>query len=93
MMRGDSNGIDVVNFFTSSNACSSMTLPDSDVAGCNSSFDRAPVTPGCVAYQGCSQPTIWCSHNDNGYNASDGHQHGWPCFASNAMADFFMGLP
>jgi polyhydroxybutyrate depolymerase len=93
MMRGDSNGIDVVNFFASSNACSSMTLPDGDVAGCNSSFDRAPVTPGCVTYQGCSQPTIWCSHNDNGYNASDGNQHGWPCFASNAMADFFMGLP
>jgi hypothetical protein len=51
------------------------------------------VTPGCVSYQGCSQPTIWCSHNDNGYNASDGHEHGWPCFASNAMADFFLGLP
>ena len=92
-MRAGSNGLDVVNFFTASNACSSTSVADRDVATCNSAFDRALVTPGCVIYQGCSQPTIWCSHNDNGYNASDGHEHGWPCFASNAMADFFMGLP
>lgn len=49
--------------------------------------------PGCKIYQGCSKPTIWCSHNDNGYNATDGHMHGWPCFASNAIADFFLKLP
>ena len=40
---------------------------------------------------GCS--TVWCSHNDSGYNLTDGHMHGWPCFASNAIADFFLGLP
>jgi polyhydroxybutyrate depolymerase len=92
-MRGNSNGMDVVNVFTASNTCSSMTVPESSVSTCNSTFDRMLVTPGCVAYQGCSQPTIWCSHNDNGYNGTDGHEHGWPCFASNAMADFFLRLP
>jgi poly(3-hydroxybutyrate) depolymerase len=92
-MRGNGNGMDVVNFFTSSNGCSSASTPDDAVAGCNSSFDHMAVKPGCVGYQGCTQPTVWCSHNDNGYNASDGNQHGWPCFASNAMADFFLGLP
>jgi hypothetical protein len=92
-MRGNSNGMDVVSFFTASNGCSTMSTPDEAVAGCNSTFDHMPVKPGCVSYQGCTQPTVWCSHNDNGYNASDGNQHGWPCFASNAMADFFLGLP
>jgi poly(3-hydroxybutyrate) depolymerase len=92
-MRGNSNGMDVVSFFTSSNTCGTATVPDTDVPTCNSSFDRMLVTPGCVTYQGCTQPTIWCSHNDNGYNATDGHEHGWPCFASNAMADFFLSLP
>ena len=92
-MRGNSNGADVVSFFTASNMCGTATVADSAVATCNSTLDRALVTPGCVTYQGCSQPTIWCSHNDNGYNTTDGHMHGWPCFASNAMADFFLGLP
>lgn len=92
-MRGNGNGMDVVNFFSASNGCSSASMADDAVAGCNSTFDRMPVQPGCVSYQGCMQPTVWCSHNDNAYNASDGNQHGWPCFASNAMADFFLGLP
>ena len=91
--RNNGNGIDVVNFFTASNGCTSATEPDPAVATCNSTFDKAAVTPGCVTYQGCAQPTVWCSHNDNGYNATDGHMHGWPCFASNAMADFFSSLP
>ena len=91
--RNGGNGIDVVNFFTASNGCSATTTPDTAVMTCTSAFDKAAVTPGCVTYQGCSEPTIWCSHDDNGYNATDGHMHGWPCFASNAIADFFSSLP
>jgi polyhydroxybutyrate depolymerase len=34
-------------------------------------------------------PTIWCSHNDPNYS---GTQHGVPCFAMKAMADFFTSL-
>jgi polyhydroxybutyrate depolymerase len=90
--RGGGNGKDVVDVLTASNSCTAQTTPDTAVPGCNSSFDNMPVTPGCVTYQGCSQPTIWCSHNDNGYNLTDGHEHGWPCFASNAISDFFMSL-
>ena len=63
------------------------------VASCNSLFDGKPVNPGCISYQGCSEPTIWCSHNDNIYNLTDGHEHGWPCFANSAIADFFLSLP
>jgi hypothetical protein len=90
--RGGGNGIDVVNFFTSSNGCGSSTTAKFDVPGCTSSFDHMQVAPGCVAYDRCMEPTLRCSHNDNGYNGTDGHQHGWPCFASNAIADFFMSL-
>jgi len=90
--RGNGNGIDVVNVFVASNSCSQSTMPFA-VTGCNSTFDQQAVTPGCVSYDGCSEPTIWCSHNDNGYNNTDGRQHGWPCFASRAMADFFESLP
>ena len=90
--RGNGNGIDVVNFFTLSNGCSNATTPDTAVGTCKSILDQMNVTPGCVTYQGCSEPTIWCSHNDNNYNLSDGHMHGWPCFATNAMADFFLSF-
>jgi poly(3-hydroxybutyrate) depolymerase len=91
--RGGGNGIDVVNMFTASNMCSSTSMPKNDVPTCTSTFDKKTVTPGCVTYQNCAVPTVWCSHNDNGYNNTDGKQHGWPCFASNAIADFFMSLP
>jgi hypothetical protein len=50
------------------------------------------VNPGCITYDGCSVPTHWCSHNDNGYNSTDGRQHGWPCFATSAMAAFFQSF-
>jgi polyhydroxybutyrate depolymerase len=92
-MRGNGNGIDVVNVFTAGNGCTSATVPDTAVPTCKSTFDGMVVMPGCVSYQGCTVPTVWCSHNDNGYNSTDGHEHGWPCFASNAMADFFLSLP
>jgi hypothetical protein len=90
--RGGGNGADVVGVFTASNACSTTTSPKLDVPSCTSSFDRKSVTPGCVTYEGCMAPSVWCSHNDNGYNNTDGRQHGWPCFASAAIAEFFLGL-
>lgn len=91
--RGNGNGANVVAVFSSSNSCTAQTMPYAPVMACNSDFDSKPVDPGCVSYQGCSEPTIWCSHNDNTYNLTDGHQHGWPCFASDAIADFFLSLP
>jgi polyhydroxybutyrate depolymerase len=91
--RGGGDGANVVAVFTASNTCQSTSSAYAPVAACNSSFDTKPVDPHCVSYAGCSKPTIWCSHNDNGYNLTDGHEHGWPCFASNAIADFFSSLP
>jgi poly(3-hydroxybutyrate) depolymerase len=91
--RNDSDGADVVAVFQSSNTCTDATASYPAILGCNSQFNGQPVEPGCIEYQGCSEPTIWCSHNDANYNDTDGFQHGWPCFASNAIADFFLGLP
>ena len=90
--RNNSNGADVVAVFRTSNSCQMTSVPKTDVAMCTSTFDRMQVTPGCITYDGCSVPTHWCSHNDNGYNNTDGRQHGWPCFASSAMGAFFQTL-
>ena len=51
---------------------------------------RSPIVdPGCIIYDGCTVPTIWCSHNDPSYS---GTEHGVPCFAMKAMYDFFASL-
>ncbi len=90
--RGGGDGKDVVDVFASSNSCGATTVAFDAVAGCTGYGNKA-VDPGCVSYGACGEPLIWCSHNDEGYNLTDGHYHGWPCFASNAMADFFLSLP
>jgi polyhydroxybutyrate depolymerase len=84
----NSDGADVVARFTAANSCSSSSMPYADVAGCSSS--GTTVDPGCVAYQDCDAPTLWCSHNDPQYSNTN---HGWPCFATRAMYDFFTDLP
>jgi poly(3-hydroxybutyrate) depolymerase len=91
-MRNNSNGADVVAVFTASNTCTAATAAYA-VSTCTSTTDGMTVHPGCVTYQGCAEPTIWCSHDDHGYNLTDGYEHGWPCFASGAIATFFLGLP
>ncbi len=92
-MRGGGNGADVVAVFSASNKCLTTSAPYPQIAMCNSLFDNKPVNPNCIKYDGCTEPTIWCSHNDNIYNLTDGHEHGWPCFANTAISDFFLGLP
>ena len=86
----NSNGSDVVARFTSVNKCSSTTMPYSSVMSCSSTQNGAKVTPGCVSYQSCMQPTVWCSHDDPNYSSTN---HGWPCFANTAIYEFFGGLP
>jgi hypothetical protein len=84
----NSDGADVVARFTAVNKCTTSTMPYTSATTCTSS--GTSVNPGCVTYQGCTQPTIWCSHNDPAYGMTS---HGWPCFATKAMYDFFTGLP
>jgi hypothetical protein len=48
------------------------------------------VTNGCIQYDGCKAQTVWCSHDDPQYSNTF---HGWPCFATKTMYDFFAALP
>ena len=80
----NSDGADVVARFRTANMCMTTSMAYSQVAGCSSS--GTTVNPGCIIYDGCSVPTIWCSHNDPQYS---GTSHGVPCFAMKAAYDFF----
>lgn len=83
--RGN-NGQSVVDLLTSENSCSANSSPY-DQAGCQSG--GTAVNPGCKEYADCSHRTIWCSHNDPNYNNTN---HGWPCFANDAIKTFFDSL-
>jgi hypothetical protein len=81
------DGSATVALFRTANGCSATSKPF-DAPMCMSS--GMTVTDGCVQYDGCMVPTIWCSHNDPSYSNTN---HGWPCFATKAMYDFFASLP
>jgi len=86
-VRGNDGATTVARFRTA-NACGTTSMPYSAVMGCQSS--GRTVNPGCITYDGCQRPTIWCSHDDPQYS---GTSHGVPCFAVKAMYDFFGSLP
>ncbi len=82
------NGKGTVDRFVAGNMCSDSSEPISVMGdGCQS--DGTTVDAGCVSYNDCSVPTIWCSHNDPSYS---GTSHGIPCFAESAMDEFFKSL-
>jgi polyhydroxybutyrate depolymerase len=87
--RDDNNAPMVVAGFRSANMCDDTTKPYEGVDACNSSSGGAAVNSNCSIYDGCSQPTIWCSHNDQAYGTTG---HGVPCFAAQAMDMFFKSL-
>ena len=83
-----SNGADTVARFTTANGCMMTSKPYTAAPMCMSSGKT--VNDGCIQYDGCTVPTIWCSHDDPQYSNTS---HGVPCFAVKAMYDFFAGLP
>lgn len=86
--RGGGDGHETVARLRTANGCSDTSQPYSQVMGCQSG--TTTVVPGCVAYDGCKAPTIWCSHDDPAYS---GTMHGVPCFGMKAIYDFFESLP
>lgn len=84
----NSDGADVVELFTTANDCDSSSAPFDGAPECVSGGKT--VNDGCIQYSGCSVPTVWCSHDDPQYGNTS---HGWPCFATAAMYDFFTNLP
>jgi hypothetical protein len=89
--RSANSATDAVARFRTANMCASTSKAYTSVATCTSTDSGHPtVNPGCIIYDNCTVPTIWCSHNDPSYS---GTEHGVPCFAMKAMYDFFAGLP
>jgi predicted esterase len=88
--RGPTSASDTVAMFRTANMCASTSKPYTPIMSCTSTEPGHPtVDPGCIIYDGCSVPTIWCSHNDPNYG---GTEHGIPCFAMKSMVDFFASL-
>ena len=73
--------------FRTANKCADTSKPYTAIMGCQSS--GMTVDPGCITYDNCAVPTIWCAHNDPNYS---GTQHGVPCFGIKAIYDFFKSL-
>ncbi len=89
--RSPTSAADAVAKFRAANMCATTSKPYTSVATCMSTDSGHPlVDPGCIIYDNCTVPTIWCSHNDPSYS---GTEHGVPCFAMTAMYDFFASLP
>jgi poly(3-hydroxybutyrate) depolymerase len=89
--RSATSATNTVAKFRAANTCADTSKPYTPVMTCNSTDSGHPlVDPGCIIYDNCTVPTIWCSHNDPSYS---GTEHGVPCFAIKAMYDFFATLP
>jgi len=64
---------------------------------CSPTTTNGPVSP-CVTYQGCEAglSVAWCQHTEPTYtdvNTGRITNHGWPSFASQAIANFLFSLP
>ena len=89
--RSATSATNTVAKFRAANSCADTSKPYTAVMSCNSTEAGHPlVDPGCISYDNCAVPTIWCSHDDPSYG---GTEHGVPCFAMKAMTDFFASLP
>jgi polyhydroxybutyrate depolymerase len=86
--RGNGDGHEVVENYRSGNKCMSTSKPWTGAMSCktNQAGSNVMVDPGCIIYDGCQKPTIWCSHNDPSYSNT---MHDTPCFVWQAMRAFF----
>jgi hypothetical protein len=79
----DGDGLkDIVPYRTSNGCQESFT--EVPVEGCNSG--GVQVDPGCRVFDGCSETTQWCQHDDPQYGTS---HHGVPCFGARVIRQFF----
>jgi poly(3-hydroxybutyrate) depolymerase len=79
----DGDGLKDIVPYRTSNDCRE-TFAQVDVEGCDSGGVR--VNPGCRDFDGCSEQTRWCQHDDPQYGTS---HHGVPCFGARVIKDFF----
>jgi polyhydroxybutyrate depolymerase len=79
----DGDGLKDIVPYRTSNGCGA-TFADVPVEGCTS--QGVQVDPGCRDFDGCSEQTRWCQHNDPQYGTS---HHGVPCFGPRVIKGFF----
>jgi hypothetical protein len=79
----DGEGLKDIVPYRTSNGCQETYTPVA-VDGCNSG--GVQVDPGCRDFEGCTERTRWCQHNDPQYGTS---HHGVPCFGARVIKDFF----
>jgi poly(3-hydroxybutyrate) depolymerase len=79
----DGDGLKDIVPYRTSNGCQE-TFTEVPVDGCVSG--GVQVDPGCRDFDGCSERTRWCQHNDPQYGTS---HHGVPCFGARVIKDFF----
>jgi polyhydroxybutyrate depolymerase len=86
---GDNNGAQDISQYAESNQCSGGTTMLS-VPSCPSLAGGVAVNAGCVQYNGCAAPTLFCNHDDPNYlDNGNPTNHGWPCFANSQIFQFF----
>ena len=86
---GDNDGARDISQYAESNQCAATRTPLA-VPTCASFAGDVPVNPGCVQYDGCAAPTLFCNHNDPNYlENGNPTNHGWPCFANSQIFQFF----
>jgi polyhydroxybutyrate depolymerase len=84
----DRSGAVDITQYTESNRCSTA-MTGRAVPTCPSLAMGAAVNAGCVEYNGCSAPTVFCNHNDPNYlENGQPTNHGWPCFANQQIFEF-----
>jgi hypothetical protein len=80
---GDSDGMKALKAFRTRNACGESSVP---VAATSCTAGGMAVDPGCVDFDGCTQPLRFCHHDDlTGQSGGDP----WSCVASPALYQFF----
>ena len=89
VQRSADSAKNTVAAFRKDNMCADTSMPYTPVMHCKSGQDGSDVDPGCIIYDKCTVPTIWCSHNDPDYSNTE---HGVPCFGMKAAFDFFKTL-
>lgn len=86
---GYNDGAQDIVQYAVSNQCGAGTTPVA-VPTCVSLALGASVNPGCVRYDGCAAPTVFCNHDDPNYvDNGNPTNHGWPCFANSQIFEFF----
>jgi len=80
-VAGDADGSKALKAFRTRNGCGESSVPVS-AASCSG----GGVNPGCVDFDGCTQPLRFCHHDDlSGQSGGDP----WSCVATPAIYQFF----